>query len=195
MVSDTAPIRHFLAQHAPFSNAELDEACGLFSFRKLEKGEHFVFPGKVCREAAFIAKGALKVWYLNQEGEVTVSCFCTAPCIATAYRSFARQTTSDQGITAIVTTQLFVLRHEDLQQLMATRPVWQELGRRLLEQEYLQMEQYATILNNETAREKYLRLLAQSPEVVSMASVADLASYLGVTRRTLSRIRREVADK
>jgi CRP-like cAMP-binding protein len=194
MPADTDALRHFLLQHAPFSKAELEEACGHFTHRQFKKGEHFVYPDKVCKEAAFIAEGALKVWYLNQAGEVTVSCFCTAPCITTAYRSFARQTPSDLGITAIVPTQLFVLRHEDFQQLMATRPVWHELGRRLLEQEYLEMEQYATLLNNEDTREKYLRLLAQSPEVVNMASVADLASHLGVTRRTLSRIRREMAE-
>ena len=55
------------------------------------------------------------------------------------------------------------------------------------------MEQYASILNNETAKEKYLRLLIEQPNVLQKANIEDIASYLGVTRRTLSRIRQEIS--
>lgn len=53
------------------------------------------------------------------------------------------------------------------------------------------MEQYATIMKNETAKEKYLRLLEEQPEILQKVPITYIASYLGVTRRTLSRIRKE----
>ncbi len=56
------------------------------------------------------------------------------------------------------------------------------------------MEKYASVLNNDSAKEKYLRILSEQPEVLQKASVEDIASYLGVTRRTLSRIRQEIAN-
>ena len=56
------------------------------------------------------------------------------------------------------------------------------------------MEQYASILNNETAKEKYLRLLNEQPEILQKAPINYIASYLGVTRRTLSRIRKEISE-
>lgn len=55
------------------------------------------------------------------------------------------------------------------------------------------MEQYASILNNETAKEKYLRLLKEQPEIIQKSPINYIASYLGVTRRTLSRIRKEIS--
>jgi CRP-like cAMP-binding protein len=190
---DTAKLRNFLQQNAAFSPEDLEEACAHFSSRQLKKGEVFVPIGKICKEVAFIAEGALKVWYLNQMGEETVSCFCTSVGLSTAYRSFAQQVPSELGITALVPSHVFVLSYEHFQKLLTTRPVWQALGRNILEQQYLEMEQYASVLNNENAREKYLRILQSTPEIAQLASVADLASYLGVTRRTLSRIRQDVA--
>ncbi|MNY52491.1 hypothetical protein D3C86_1881680 [compost metagenome] len=56
------------------------------------------------------------------------------------------------------------------------------------------MEQYASVLSNESAKEKYMRMLKEQPAVVNKASVTDIASYLGITRRTLSRIRKEIAQ-
>ena len=55
------------------------------------------------------------------------------------------------------------------------------------------MEKYASILNSDSAKEKYMRLVNEQPHVLKIANVEDIASYLGVTRRTLSRIRREIS--
>jgi CRP-like cAMP-binding protein len=55
------------------------------------------------------------------------------------------------------------------------------------------MEEYASVLNNESAKEKYLRLLNEHSEILQKASVEHIATYLGVTRRTLSRIRQETS--
>ena len=74
-------------------------------------------------------------------------------------------------------------------------PTWQNIGRIITQNEFLNMEQYASVLNNETAKEKYLRLLKEQPNVLQKANIEDIASYLGVNRRTLSRIRQEISQK
>jgi CRP-like cAMP-binding protein len=56
------------------------------------------------------------------------------------------------------------------------------------------MESYAVALNRETAKEKYTRLLKEQPQVIQRAPVQQIASYLGITRETLSRIRRQIAN-
>ncbi len=102
------------------------------------------------------------------------------------------QTPSAQTIQAIEETELLVIDFESLQKLYAKSIPWQSIGRAFTEREYLVMEQYASTLNNETAKEKYLRLLKEQPTIVQKASIKDIASYLGVTTRTLSRIRQEI---
>ena len=56
------------------------------------------------------------------------------------------------------------------------------------------MEKYASVLNNETAKEKYLRLFREQPQIIQKVAVKHIASYLGITTRTLSRIRREIKE-
>ena len=55
------------------------------------------------------------------------------------------------------------------------------------------MEEYASVLNNESAKEKYLRLINEHGEILQKVSVEHVATYLGVTLRTLSRIRKEIS--
>ena len=79
-----------------------------------------------------------------------------------------------------------------MQQLYNKYSAWQNIGRILVEKEYMVMEQYASVLNNQSAKEKYLRLLNEQPAIIQKASVQHIASYLGVTRETLSRIRKQL---
>jgi hypothetical protein len=64
-------------------------------------------------------------------------------------------------------TELIVIDYDKLQKLYSTSMTWQNIGRILAERAYIEMEDYASVLNNESAKEKYLRLLKEQPEVVT----------------------------
>lgn len=181
--------KSFVQQYQVLDPEEWEAGIHYFASLKLRKGEYFVKQGTVCRRAAFIVSGALRTYYLNAKGDETTYCFCSSGSMSTAYKSFITQTPSQHSLVAIENTELLVIEYADLQKLYAQYAGWQTLSRLLTEQQYLVMEQYAAVLNNETAEEKYKRLLAEQPEIILKASVEDIASYLGVTRRTLSRIR------
>ena len=95
-------------------------------------------------------------------------------------------------MVALEKTELLVINFDNIQKLYAESANWQTIGRLVSEKEFIVMEQYASVLNNETAKEKYLRLLNEQPEILQKASINYIASYLGITRRTLSRIRKEI---
>ena len=136
----------------------------------------------------------MRAFYINDNGEETTSCFCTENNLTTSYKSFILQQPSRLFLQAIEETDLLVISYDNLQQLYRKSAVWQTVGRAVAEREYIVMEQYASVLNTESAREKYLRLLSEQPAVLQKANVEDIASYLGVTRRTLSRIRKEIKN-
>jgi CRP-like cAMP-binding protein len=185
--------KQFLKNISPITDSEFAETISYFSEQNLRKGEFFVNQDKVCRHIGFILKGTLRTFYINDKAEETTSCFCTENNLTTSYRSFILQQPSKLVLQAIEDTQLLVIDYENLQKLYAKSTVWQTIGRAVAEREYIVMEQYASVLNNETAREKYLRLLKEQPGVLLKANIEDIASYLGVTRRTLSRIRQEIS--
>ena len=185
--------KQFLKNIAPITDAEFAETISFFKEQKLKKGEFFVRQNNVCKNIAFVIKGTLRTYYINEKAEEVTSCFCTENNLTTSYKSFILQQTSHLIIQAIEDTELLVIDYDSLQKLYSKSVIWQTIGRAVAEREYITMEQYASVLNNETAKEKYLRLLKEQPSVVNKANIEDIASYLGVTRRTLSRIRQEIS--
>ena len=165
-----------------------------FKEQTLKKGDFFVQKGKVCRQIAFINKGILRTYYLNEKGEETTSCFCTENNFTTSYKSFILQNASILSIQAMEETELLIIDYIDLQKLYGISPIWQNVGRVFAEKEYIIMEQYASSLNIETAKEKYLRLFKEQPQIIQKAPVSYIASYLGITTRTLSRIRKAIKE-
>ncbi len=183
----------FLKTIAPITDKEFDDTISYFTTLNLKKDDFFVRQNKVCTQIGFILKGSLRNFYINDKGEEITSCFCTENHFATSYKSFILQQPSHLSLQAIEDTELLVIDSSNLQKLYANSLIWQTIGRTVAEKEYIVMEQYASVLNNESAKEKYLRLLKEQPEVLQKANLEAIASYLGVTRRTLSRIRKEIS--
>lgn len=185
-------LRTFLNSLTPISDKEFEESVAYFTKVNLQKGEYFVEQDKVCRNIAFIVSGTLRSYYINEKYEETTSCFCIEGSLTTSYKSFILQEPSNLIIQAIEDAHLLVIGYDNLQKLYAHSSAWQMIGRSVAEREFIIMEQYASTLSNNTAKEKYMRLLKEQPRVLQVAKVEDIASYLGVTRRTLSRIRKEI---
>jgi CRP-like cAMP-binding protein len=187
--------KQFLKTIVPITDEEFSDSMAFFSEQKLQKGDFFVERGRVCRRIAFILKGTLRTYYMNEKADEITTCFCTENSLTTSYKSFILQQPSDLTLQAMEETQLLTIDYKSLQKLYAKSGVWQTIGRAVAEREYIVMEQYASVLNNETAKEKYLRLLKEQPTVLQKAKIENIASYLGVTRRTLSRIRKEITNQ
>lgn len=185
--------KRFLKNISPITDKEFADTISYFTEQNLKKGDFFVRQGKVCKHIAFIVKGTLRTYYINDKAEDTTSCFCSENNLTTSYKSFILQQPSNLILQCIEDTQLLVIDYDNLQLLYSKSAVWQTIGRAVAEREYIVMEQYASVLSNETAKEKYLRLLKEQPNVLQKANIEDIASYLGVTRRTLSRIRQEIS--
>lgn len=193
----TKPTRHppellwqTLCKVSPLSKREIDAARPLFHYRFLPKGTLYLKHGEVCREIAFIEKGLLRAWYLIGDKEITRTVdhegeFCTA------LASFIEQVPSEQAIEALTDAEVWCIGYRDLNSLYACFPKWQELGRKFFERLYINLEKRIVTLLSTSARERYIYLLQQEPEVVQQVPLKYLASILGVKPETLSRIRKQ----
>ena len=184
--------KNHIRQIVPISDIEFEETIAFFKEQRLKKGVFFVEQGKICNQIAYINKGLLRAYYLNERAEEITSCFCTENNFTTSYKSFILQIPSKLSIQAMEETQLLTINYADLQKLYTRSASWQNVGRAFAEREYIAIEQYASSLNTETAKERYLRLLKEQPQIIQKSPVNYIASYLGITTRTLSRIRKEI---
>lgn len=183
----------FLKNLAPVNRAEFMQSMAFFHTKTLKRGDVFIHHQEIARKVAFIVSGILRSYYITDNGAEITYCFCTERRFSTSFKSFISQTPSQYIMEASTDAELLIISYEDLQYLYSTFPVWQQIGRIATEQEYMELEKFTSILQGESAIQKYHRMLNEAPEIIQQVPVNHIASYLGVTRETLSRIRKQVS--
>lgn len=186
-------LKTLLQSLSPLTDQEFEESKKYFSEAQFAKGDYFAEAGKVSKHIAFVNRGSFRTYYYNQKGDEITACFRTENNLLSSYTSFILQEPSQLFITSLEESELILLDYDSLQELYSKILNWQIIGRITAEREYINMEQYASVLNTETAKQKYLRLQDEQPQVFLKSNLEHIASYLGVTRRTLSRIRQEIS--
>lgn len=159
----------------------------------LSKGADFLRQGQLCRSIAFVTKGVLRTFTLDPDGQEVTSHFAHEGSFALSFYSFKRQVASLENIQALSDTELLTLSWEDLQWVSKTVPLWRDIYQTLIEEAYACMEERTYMLQNLTAADKYELFIANGhPSIVQHATLGQIASYLGITQETLSRIRKKV---
>lgn len=186
---DVEPLKSLFRSLAPFSAEELDEAMGYFYPETLDKYDHFCRAGRLADRIAYVSEGVLRSYYMINNRENTTF-FQLPGSIAVALQGFIQMTPSIENIQALEQAELLVLHRSDLYRLYEENWKWQQVGRILMEQYYIQLEQHMISLQSHSATERYEQLLSRQPEVFHHVQLQFIASYLGISPETLSRIRK-----
>ena len=160
----------------------------LLKVEQYEKDDFILKEGSTIRKLYFVESGLLRGFHYKDEKEV-INWFCNEGQFATSMYSFVSQKPSYENIQAIEKTTLFSINYQDLQNLYETYPAFDRIGRLLTEQYYVQLEERIISLQFQTAKERYTNFLQSEEYLLQRVSLGFLASYLGITQETLSRIR------
>jgi len=177
-----------LSQLMPLS-AEIREDLGKKIFvRKAKKNEILIFDGKICNQLFFIKKGFLRGFHYQNGKEIT-AWFGFENDFATSTYSFVSQKTGYETIEVIEDSILYVIGYEDLNEIYHKHPEFNYAGRLLTEKYYVDLIERTLCLQFQSAKESYEQLVATHPNLLKRASLGHIASYLGISQETLSRIR------
>jgi len=157
----------------------------------LKKGDVFVERAKTCRKFAFVADGIMRAFTLI-EGNENTTCICSENAFATSTLSFITQTPSDITVQALNRVCLVTMSHDHINKLYKESPFWDTVGRVVAEKEFVALQQSAWRNSPISAESKYLTLLKENPGIVNRIPLHFIASYIGVTPETLSRIRKKI---
>ena len=157
----------------------------------LQRKEYLLREGHICNKICFIQSGLLKCFHV-QHGTGVCSWFMKEGDVIISVESFFTQKPSYEAIQAIEDCELYFIEYDELQFIYRHFPEFNFIGRVLTEKYYTLSEQRLYSMRMQRASERYQYLLDHFPELVKRVASKYLASYLGVTEVTLSKIKGKV---
>jgi CRP-like cAMP-binding protein len=177
-----------------FSAAELEQVLQRFESRTIKKKTTLLDAGKTAREVYFIIQGCMRLYY-EKDGQDISAYFFTEKMFAGAYDSFISQQPSRHSIETLEDCEVLAINYTSLQALFVEFPKMNEFVRKVLEERFISLHQLFTAQILDSPEERYLNLLKDRPDLLSRIPQHQIATYLGVTPVSLSRIRNRVTKK
>lgn len=177
-----------LAQFSPLSEASRTQLKGCISVKSIPKGEYILKQGEVCKHLYFVNKGMVRIFYYKNGKEIT-EWFANEKHFCFSISSYFSQSPSNLIIEAIEDSEVFFLSKEAQYQLHKTNIEIANMMIASLSRALILSQQRMEALQFQTAKQRYYTLLEEHPEILKKVPLQYLASYLGMTQETLSRIR------
>ncbi len=184
-------LKQFVSQFAHLSQEEWEAVMPFIETRNLKKNEYFVREGEIARYISFTKSGYLRVYY-NHDGDEITRDISPLHSFVTALPSYISQTPSYEIIQAITDCELFVIYHDNLELLYDSYSNWQRVGRRVIEEMFVQTQSRIYAFITQPAEVRYKEMMKQFPDIFQHVPLQYIASYLGITSQSLSRLRRTV---
>jgi CRP-like cAMP-binding protein len=174
-----------------FNQAEIQAILAHTQVETFQKGDIVVTQGKRCHKCYLVLKGCLRQYQLVDGEEKTTGFFVEGEP-AVMYSSYLNGQPSDYYLSCVEDCVLLSGTREQEKELHQQHPTLAHLTYGLMLQDYRKAEHYIALLNGHKPEDRYLMLLETQPKLVNRVPLHLLASYLGVTPESLSRIRKRI---
>lgn len=182
-------INDFLEKFAQPSCEQLKVFSALLSKTYYENNKYFVKAGDIHRKAAFVQDGLFRLYYLDHRGKEYTKNFMQSGSLISPLNSLLRGQPSNLYIQALKESTLLEIDFDDWLKLVDSHICWQIAYRKILEQAYLEKEKRETDLLVYNAARRYANFLREFPDLVKYVKQHHIASFLGMSPETLSRIK------
>jgi CRP-like cAMP-binding protein len=174
---------------ADIPREEQDKLLKRLNSITVKKNEYFLRAGDVPQRIGFNVSGLMRLFYTDSNGTEFIKHFCMENTLAISFSAFLLREESKFSIQAIEDTKLLTVNYKTYREILDSHVCWQIVSRKLAELLYIIKEkrEYELLMNS--AQERYLQFLEDYPNLEERLNNYHIASYLGVTPESLSRIR------
>ena len=166
-----------------------------FTPRNLKKRQFLLQEGDVCKYLAFVNSGCLREYTVDQKGEEHIIQFAIQDWWISDLNSFLSGATSTRNVDAMQDSEVLILEKEARDKMLEAVPKMERFFRLLLEANHVATHKRINASLSATAEERYLAFIKTYPALVEQVPQSQIASYLGITPQSLSRIRKELSQK
>ncbi len=192
---DKGKLIGFIGSVTPLPKTKVEDIASHFQKVKIRKNEYFIEAKKVSDKYLFLDKGFIRAFTYDPEGDEVTTGFYSEQNVVFEVGSFFQKTPSQENFQALEDCEGWYITYDILQELFHSIPEFREFGRMILVKGFISFKQRTLSLINETAEQRYDSLINSRPEIFQKAPLKFIASYLGITDTSLSRIRREIFNR
>jgi CRP-like cAMP-binding protein len=191
------PLRKYIEQYTGtvFSTDDFELVKKAFTPKRLRKKQYLLQEGDVCKHLSFILKGAMRQYSVDEKGNEHIIRFGIENWWMADRESFENNTPTVYNIDALEESELLQVTWADLKDLKEKVPAMKLLTNEMDKRSYVASQKRIHAAISLTAEEKFLDLFKRHPVFFQRFPQAMIASYLGITPETLSRIRNNTAVK
>lgn len=186
------PIFDFLQLFKDITECDQELVSQQLQFRKVTEGEVLLQEGKLAKELFFVCKGILKIVSFNEKGNPVIHFFMKEQRFCTILKSLNDSIPANESIIAACDAELIVIAKDKLLYLYHTLPYFKGLTTNIFQQSLLEKIKVRNSYMGEDATIRYQKFISQQPDIALRVPLSDIASYLGITQQSLSRIRKNI---
>jgi len=172
-----------------------EEFAEHFHLKQFVKNDFFLQEGRISDEYLYLENGSMRSFAYDTEGNDITTNFSTGNQVVFEISSFFNRTASKENIQALTDSSGWFITYRELNNLFHATPEFREFGRHILVRGFSSLKSRMLSMITETAEKRYVNLLTSQPEIFVYAPLKNIATYLGITDTSLSRIRREYSKK
>lgn len=177
------------------SHKTAEEIAGIFAPKELKRNEFLLKEGRISNEYFFLENGFIRSFAHDTDGNDVTTNFYSSNQVVFEVSSFFNRTISRENFQAIVDCEGWFITYEQLNNLFHSMHEFRDFGRAILVKGFSSLKIRMLSMITETAEQRYDTLLKTNPEIFQHAALKHIASYLGITDTSLSRIRKEYLKK
>lgn len=159
---------------------------------ELAKEEYFWEAGKLVRQVGFLTEGIIRVFYYNNKSEEITRYFIEDHHLILSGHSIDENYTASEYLSAVTDCKLVIFSKRDWKEISDTIIVWNEIIEKVVGKYHTEKIERRSGLVSQDATSRYLDFIEKFPTLVNRVPLSYIASYLGITQSSLSRIRKKI---
>jgi len=183
---------NYLLQFGNLNQQQIELIKSKVAFKEIKKEDYYQEAGKIPNEIIFLTDGIMRICYYNHKGDEITKYFIDENNFLADINSYTQEIPSTEYIQAVTDCKYVVFSKNAMQELSSIIIEWDRIIAKITAKALAEKVNRISPMMTEDAKERYLKFLTNFPNLANRVPLSYLASYLGITQSSLSRIRKNI---